>query len=356
MKKTITTLAVITSLLFTGCYNNNKPVLYVYTWADFFSPEKMMEFEKKYDCNVSITTFSSNEEMYAKLKAGGTGYDIINPTTYQIPSLINENLIEKLDTTKLPNVMKNFDNRFSAYVGQPCNTYSVSYMISYGGLLVNTNKVDYNNCNSWSILSNSRYNGRISLLNDIREVLGAALMYLGYSMNTKSQKEIDEAVNLIKKQWKPNVRKFDSESYKTEVPAESIYIGHGYSSDSLQVILGDEETEKREDLVFVFPKEGFTICSDEFVIMKDSKNKELAYKFIDFFYDPMVCKDNMEYVGSITPNVTAISLLDEDFRNNILPDEKTLSRAQLTENFDDKPEIMDMYNKAWDEILKTSER
>ncbi|MBP5511262.1 MAG: spermidine/putrescine ABC transporter substrate-binding protein [Kiritimatiellae bacterium] len=331
---------------------SSKPELHIYTWSDYIAPSVIQEFEKKHNCKVVIDTFDSNETMYAKLKAGATGYDIIMPSSYQIKTMVSEGMIQPLDHTKLPNVRKNFDKNFTAQIIDPTFAYNVPYAVTYTGFAYLKDKMPAGaDVNSWSILANSALRGKISLLDDQREVIGAGLMSLGYSINSTSAEEIDKAVAEVLK-WKQNIRKFDAESYKTEVASGAILLGHGYSTDVTQLIVGDEDegTKPRPDVGFALPKEGFSVAFDEMVIAKGAKQVDLAYAFINTIYDPEVAKENMEYIGGPNPVAPAIAMLDEDYRKIIILDDATLKRGQVLQSFDGKPEIMELYNKAWDKI------
>lgn len=346
-------LIVLFSLIYLiGC-SDNKPTLHIYTWADYYNPDVVRSFEETYDCHVCIDTFDSNESMYAKLKSGASGYDIINPTSYQIKSLIRENMIIQLDMNLLSNVVANYYTNYDSKVFNPSLVYTVPYAISYGCLVYNKNKVSDEDVKSWRVFDNPKYKGRISILDDIRETIGVGLFIHGNNINSGNQKDIDMAVDFINS-IKDNIRKFDNESYKTELADGSTWIGHGYSGDILQLIVGEDESSARDDIGISYPKEGFTISTDEFVIMKDSRNIKLAHEFINFMYDPVNCKENMEYILSFTPNKKAIELLDEKIRKLMVLDDETLKRSQISESFDEHPEKMEMFNKAWDEIKKFS--
>ena len=329
--------------------------LHIYTWSDYIAPEFVGKFKEKYGCKVVIDTFDSNEAMYAKLKAGGSGYDIITPSSYLVPTMAKEGLIVELDHSKLPNVRKNFDASFKSQIIDPSFKYNVPYAVTYTGFCYKKDKIPADaDVASWSILANPALKGRVTLLDDIREVIGAGLMSLGYSINSTDPAEIDKAVEQVLK-WKANVRKFDGESYKTEVPSGATYLGHGYSTDATQVIVGDEEegTEPREDIGFALPKEGYTIAFDEMVIAAGSKRPDLAYAFINYIYEPEVAAANMDYICGPNPVAPGIAKLDEEYRNQIILDEATLEHGQVLKSFDDKPEVMELYNKAWDRIKAT---
>ena len=342
---------VLAALALAGCSKQKE--LHVYTWCDYIAPEVLAKFEQANDCKVVVDTFDSNEAMYAKIKAGGTGYDIITPSSYQVAMMAKEGMIEKIDHSKCPNVKQNFDPLFKSQILDPEFTYNVPYTVTYTGFAYAKDKVPEGaDVNSWTILANPAMKGRVTLLDDIREVIGAGLMANGYSINSTNPAEIDVAVKTVLA-WRANVRKFDGESYKTEVPAGSTWLGHGYSSDTTQVIVGDEEAgaPARDDIGFALPKEGFTIAFDEFVIAKDAAQMDLAYKFIDYIYDGDVAAENMDYICAPNPVKPGIDKLDEDYRRLIVLDEETLKHGQVLANLDDA--VMELYNKAWDRIKAT---
>ena len=329
--------------------------LHVYTWSDYISPDVLEGFEKALGVTVVIDTFDSNEAMYAKLKAGGTGYDIIMPSSYQIETMAREKMIEHLDRDRLPVVINNFDPYFAAQILDPSFSFGVPYAVTYTGFAYVKDKIPADaDPASWAILGNPALKGRISLLDDIREVVGAGLMYLGYSVNSTNAAEIDAAVEQILK-WRSNVRKFDSESYKTEVASGATWLGQGYSTDITQVIIGDEEAgaPARNDIGFALPKEGFAIAFDEMVLASGSKNKDLAYVFMNYMYTGDVAAANMDYICGPMPVATGISLLDDDYRNLIVLDDNEIRNGQVLRSFDGAPEVQELYNRAWDRIKAT---
>ena len=328
--------------------------LHIYTWSDYLAPEVKEGFEKGLGCRVIIDTFDSNEAMYAKLKAGGTGYDIITPTSYQIATMAREGMIVPLDKSKIPN-LAGFDPRFAPQIIDPTFEYNVPYSVTYAGFAYRSDKLPADtDPETWGVLGNPALRGRTTLLDDIRETLGAALMYLGHSINSDKPEELDAAVEQLRT-WRANVRKFDSESYKTEVPAGASFLAHGYSTDVTQVIVGDEEegVEPRPDVVFVLPKEGFSIAFDEMVLAANAPRPDLAYAFMNYIYDPEVAKANMEYICGPVPVQGGIELLEEDYRNLIILDEETIARGQVLRSFDGRPEVVELYNRAWDRVKAT---
>ena len=194
MKKAGMIGAIAAATILAGCGKNSRS-LHIYTWSDYIAPEVIAEFEKANDCKVVVDTFDSNETMYAKLKAGGSGYDIITPSSYLVPLMARENLITKLDHTKMPNVKANFDPQFADQILDKSFTYNVPYAVTYTGFMYAKDKIPEGaDVESWKILENPALKGRITLLDDIREVIGAGLMSLGHSINSTDPAEIDAAV------------------------------------------------------------------------------------------------------------------------------------------------------------------
>ena len=336
--------------------DGNGGELHIYTWSDYLSPDVIAGFENALGVKVVVDTFDSNEAMYAKLKAGGTGYDIITPSSYQIDTMVKEGMVERLDPARIPNVKRNFDPSFASQVLDPSFAYSVPYAVTYTGFMYLKDKVPAGEDGlSWAVLGDSALKGRITFLDDLREVIGAGLMYLGYDINSTDPAQIDAAVEQVLK-WKPNIRKFDAESYKTEVANGSTWIGQGYSTDATQTIVGDEDEgmAPRPDIAFALPKEGFTIAFDEMVIAKGAKRADLAYAFINYIYTGEVAAANMDYICGPNPVKPGIDLLDEEYRNLIILPPETLKRGRVLRGFADKPEVMSLYNKAWDRIKATN--
>ena len=155
--------AALAAGMIAGC-GPSRPELHVYTWTDYIAPEVLQKFEQKFGCTVVVDTFDSNESMYAKLKAGATGYDVITPSSYQISLMAKEGMIDRLDHARLPNVKKNFDKRFATQILDPSFAYSVPYAVTYTGLCYLKNKIPAGvDVNSWSILGADALKGRISL-------------------------------------------------------------------------------------------------------------------------------------------------------------------------------------------------
>ena len=325
-----------------GC-GPEKKELHIYTWSDYIGDTVIAKFEKENNCRVVVDSFDSNEAMFAKLQAGSTGYDIIMPTSYQIPVMIRNKMIAKLDKSKLPNVVKNFDKAYYSAILDKSMDYNVPYAVTYAGFVYRKDKVGNAPVDTWKLFENEAVKGRIAILNDMRETIGAALKALGKSLNSTSQADIDAAVDLVIK-WKKNVVKFDNEQYKTAVASGEWFAGHGYSSDSIQVMIDDK------NVGFTLPKEGFSIACDEMVIASTSKNSDLAHAFINYLYDEKVALENMEYICAPMPVAPALAALSPELKPLLSLSPEMLKRGEVLRDFDDDPKVRDMYIKAWDKI------
>ena len=334
---------VLALCMLAGC-GTPKPVLRICTWSDYIDEGVVKQFEKQNECRVEVKTFDSNEEMCESLKAGDSGFDIITPSSYVIPSLIKENLIQPLDHTKIPNMRRNFDRAFAGAILDPSFTYNAPYMVTYTGLVYRKDKLPKGvSVNSWNVLNSPALDGGASLLDDMRETIGAALKSLDYSLNTERKDELDKAVEVVLK-WRKNAPKLDNAQYKDSVASGEWLIGHGYSSDAAQMM------RKDPNIGFALPKEGFTIAFDEMVIPADAPQPDLAHKFINYMYTPRVAKANVMGVCAPMPVKGVIRSLEPRLRRLVEVDADTFKRGEVLRSIDDKPAVRDMYQEAWERI------
>ena len=331
--------AAAAALVLCGC-GSSKPKLHLYNWSDYVDPEIIEEFERKFDCKVVTDTFDSNESMFAKLKDGATGYDIVFPSSYMVELMRDQGFIQEIDTTRIPN-LANIDHSYDNVIADPSCRYSIPYMISNAGIAYNKKSCpDFEP--TWRVFGDKRYSRSCTLLNDMRETIGAALKTLGYSFNSTNAAEISAAADLVI-EWSKNIAKFDNELYKNGIANGHFVLVHGYNGDLGQVI------EENEDIVFTHPKEGVSIACDEMVILKTAKSIDLAYAFINFVHDPEIAARNMEYTCYLCPNSAAYENLSVEFRSNesvFVPEE---IRAK-SETIRDLGDFNQLYIKAWDRI------
>ncbi len=290
-----------------GCGPSAPKTLHVYTWADYIKPELVQRFEKEHGCKVVIDTFDSNESMYAKIKAGASGYDVITPSSYQVAIMADQGMLLDLDHSKLPN-LKNVDPEYLRIAIDPDMKHSVPYMLTNTGIAYLKSKVK-DPQPTWAMLDRVELKGRMTMLNDMRETIGAALKFLGYSLNTTDTAQLEQARDVVIR-WKKNLAKFENEQYKSGIASGEFLLVHGYSGDLVQA------QSENPDIAFLAPKEGLSIACDDLVIPKDSKAVDLALAFIDFLHDPDVAAENSTFISYLCPNAGAYPKLPEEFRNN----------------------------------------
>jgi spermidine/putrescine transport system substrate-binding protein len=322
-----------------GC-GGSKPVLNVYNWADYVDEDQLAAFGEEFNCKVVVDTFDSNESMYAKLKAGASGYDVIFPSSYMSKIMDDQGMLLPLDHSRLPN-LENLDPAFAELLIDKNNRYSVPYAFGYTAIGYRNDKIDSPDA-TWDLFINPDFANRTTLLNDTRETIGAALIKLGYPLNSVDETQINEAADLVI-QWKKQIAKFDSEQYKTGLDSAEFVVVQGYSSDILMV------STENEDISILFPREGMAATCDEMVIPASADNPDLAYEFINFMLRPEVAAANMEWNLAQIPNIPAYDLVDEEVRNNeaIFLSEETLGNCQLLE---DVGGAIVLYSQAWDRI------
>lgn len=340
MKNRIYSLVVIFfCFILTSC-GPSDPELHIYMWADYVKPSLIKQFEQEHHCRITIDTFEGNEVMYAKIQAGAGGYDLITPSNYFVSLLQEQGLLQALDISLLPN-LKYLDPDFLKQVNITSFDYSVPYMAAYTGIGYRKGKIK-NLLPTWMMFSRADLHGRMTMLNDVRQVLGASLKQLGYSVNTSNEQEIKEASDLVI-QWKKNLAKFESEQYKNGIATAEFLLVQGYSGDILQVMRDDENVD------FLLPDEGVMIGYDAFVISKDSQQVELAHAFINFLQQPEVAAENTTFVLFLCPNSASYPLLSEKLRNQpgLFPPAEILEKSELVK---DIGENIRLYYKAWDYI------
>jgi spermidine/putrescine transport system substrate-binding protein len=335
-----TSSAALATSALPGCSKANKTTLRVYTWADYLEPGLAAAFEKENSCKLQIDTFDSNEAMYAKLTAGATGYDVLVPSSYMVKTLVRENRLLALDHAKLPN-LQHVDPNYLKRALDPAMTHSVPYMMAPTCLAWLGSKVK-DPVASYSMLDRTDLKGRITLLDDMREVLGAALRSLGFPLNSKDPAQLAQARDIAKR-WKLNVAKFDNEQYKSGIASGEFHLVQGYAGDLLQV------ADENEDIVVKIPQEGTAFSCDDLCIPKDAKSADLAHRFINFVTEPQNAAKNMEFIAYRAPNHSAYKLLSEDFRGNevLFPSDEIFAKM---EPIDDLGDALALWSKTWDEV------
>lgn len=320
--------------------SSSKATLNVYNWGDYIDKEVLREFEKEFDVKINYEEYANNEEMLAKLRAGGTAYDVVFPSDYMIEYMNATDMLYELDYSKLPNY-ENIDERFLNLDYDPENKHSVPYMWGTMGIVFNKNMVT-KSVDSWDILWDKDYAGKILMLDSSRDSLVPAFKKLGYSINTKDLDELNAARDELIKQ-KPLVRAYEVDTYKDQMIAEEAAMALTWSGDAYLLIA------ENPNLEFSIPKEGTNLWFDGVAIPKTSQNIELAHEFINFLMKAEMAAKNSDYIKFSSPNVAAIPLLpEEDSTNDDLYPEGDI--MALGEVFLDLGEFTVEYDRAWTEI------
>lgn len=334
--------ALISSVLVSGC--SGKRELHVYTWSDYINPELIERFERENDCRVIIDTFDDNEMLLAKLQSGATGYDVIFPSSYVVPVLIRQGLLAPLDTNRLGNVVRNFNRRYFSVTHEYTMAYSVPYAFSMTGIAYRSDRIGTNSVRrSWDFLKNPAFAHRVSILNDMREVLGAGLKACGRSLNATRADELEKAVGYALT-LKAVANRLDSVQYRTGLVNGEFYAAMGYNSDVFQI----RQENPGVKIGFFVPDEGGACCWDEMVVMRGS-DLDLSHKFIDFLYDPEVAAQNIDYAGAI-PNAGMSEFLPKEILEDelVFPGEDTLKNLELIRDIGDSLEV---YSRMWDVFM-----
>ena len=291
---------------------------------------------------MKYVNFTTNEEMYTKLEAGAGTYDVIFPSEYMIERMIAHDMLEELDLSAMPN-FANVMDRLKDPSYDPGNRFSVPYMWGTLGYLYNTEMVD-EELTSWSALFDEKYAGNVIMMNSMRDSIGLALKYLGYSMNTRNEAELNEAKDLLIKQKQDKIQcGYLLDETKDKMVGGEAAIGVVYSGDAQYAI------EKNENLVYVVPEEGSNIWVDGMCIPKGSKNVEGAMKFIDFLCREDIAAMNFDYIYYCSPIQAVVDGLDEEeaAQSTINPSEDVVSRCEY---FNDVEDVMSLYENVWMEI------
>ena len=325
--------------------------LNVYNWGEYISDgtedsmDVVKEFEAVSGINVNYTMYDTNEDMYAKITGGGSQYDIIIPSDYMIARLIAEDRLEKLDYANIPNVA-NLEERFLKPEFDPEGAYSVPYTWNLVGLVYNTKYITPEKAQSWNILWDEDYKGKVLMFGNSRDAYGIALSLLGYSLNTENLAELQEATDLLTAQKKVN-QMYAMDQTFDKMANENAYAAPYYAGDCVTMM------ERNDDLAFSYPKEGVNEFIDAICIPKGTKNKEAAEAFINFLCEKEVAAANCEFISYFSPLkeeiIEEMGLeYDERIDPTINPPEKTETFTMLGD------EANSFMENNWLKIKRTS--
>ncbi|MGH2544392.1 MAG: polyamine ABC transporter substrate-binding protein, partial [Ardenticatenaceae bacterium] len=331
--------------LFVGNCTPGDP-LRLFNWSEYMDPELMAEFTQLYGVEVTEDNFSSNEELIDKLHAGNTGYDLVFPSDYAVALLAEEGLLAELERGNIPN----FDNLNPDLVGlyyDPNNTYSVPFQWGTTGIAYNESYFD-SPPDSWAVLfepESVAADGFFSMLDDEREAIGAALKYLGYSVNDTDAAHVEQAKELLLQQKQmANFSGYNSDNFSQTLAAEEVYYAHAWSGNAALA------ASENEAIRYVIPQEGGVIWQDNVAIPADAPNKCTAELFINFLLEPANAARLSDYTYYNTPVPAALDLLDpftrELLSKGFVPDAETIGRLEWIQRAGDTT----IFSDAWTEV------
>ncbi|MCL2495008.1 MAG: spermidine/putrescine ABC transporter substrate-binding protein [Oscillospiraceae bacterium] len=344
MKMKITIAVLLCLAILVGLFlfvHAGQDDLRVFNWGEYIDESILKQFTEETGIKINYKKYASNEEMYAKLKRGGSRYDIIVPTDYMIERMIAEDMLEKLDFGNIPN-FGNIDSRFTHRVYDPGSEYSVPYMWGTNGLIYNTEMV-HGEIDSWDVLWDETYKGQILMYDSMRDSFIPALIKLGYSINTRSPRELEEARDLLIAQ-KPLVHAYMGDIMRDSMISGEAAIGLMFSGDAVYCI------DENPALAYVIPKEGSNVWFDAVAIPKGARNKEAAELFINFLCRPDIALKNTEYIGFSTVNAEAFKMLPPELLENpaYWPPDEAIDRCELLMDLGD---FAGEFDRAWTMVL-----
>jgi spermidine/putrescine transport system substrate-binding protein len=323
-----------------GCTSSRKPRLNVFNWSDYLGKDTVSGFERESGAEVRYAVYESNEEMLAKVFGGNSGWDVVFPSNYFIQPMRESRLLAPVRHQLLSNI-GNLDTMLSSPVWDPGLEWSVPYMWGATGIIYNKQLSPAPS--GWADLWNHRLKGRMTMLDDPADAMGAALKKLGLSINTPAAGDMKRAQRELLSQ-KPLVRAYLNAEARDQLVAGDLLAAQLWATTSAQAM------EAAPHLDFVYPREGFALYADNAVILRESRKQELAHEFINFLLRPEVASEIVRVSKTATANAAARALLPEPLRNSpvLYPDSRTLARGEW---FAPLPsQAQRMRDRMWTEI------
>ena len=345
--------ALVAVLIVTGRSANTERVVNVCSWGEYIDESLIDEFEQKTGITVNYQTAESNEALYSLIEMGGADFDVIVPSDYMVARLIDEGLLAELDYDNIPNYAL-IGDQYKGLSYDPENKYTVPYTWGTLGIIYNTTMVD-EEITSWDAMFDTKYAGQVLMINNSRDAMAAALLDLGYSINTTDEGELQEAFELLAGAKKNGVyQAFVMDQVFQKMEGGNAAIAMYYAGDYLTML------ENNEDLRFVIPDEGSNWFVDAMCVLKTSQHKAEAEEWINFIASTTSNLANMDYIWYASPNTEALAqypdyyleIYDEELDGELFeimaaPDE-TLARCELYENL--PRQTLTLYNDLWTQL------
>ncbi len=314
-----------------------------YNWDTYIGENTLDEFQQETGIEAKMDLFADNDELFAKLKEGNPGYDVIVPTNDYVERMITADMLVALDHNKIPN-FSNIETAFQDATFDPGRKFSLPYMWGTIALGYRKSKVSAEDADTWATVYDSdKYAGRIALLGDAQNVIGHALKYLGFSINSKNAAEIKQAEELIIAN-KKNFKVFADDNGQDLLASGEVDIAQEWNGDILQVM------EEDDDITLNVPKEGGLLWQDCLCIAKDAPHPDNAHAFMNYLLDAKAGAAIADYIQYATPNGAAKKLMSKEYTENtaIFPSEATLAKCESA--FFLGADATRLYDDAWTRI------
>lgn len=321
-----------------------EPKVNWYNWDTYIAPTTLDDIGAMTGLKIIYDLYASNEELFGKTWDGNPGYDLIVPADYMVETMIALGILEELDHSKIPNLEHlEKDANFRDPVFNPGLKYGIPYFYGSVGIGYRKSAVPEPPTSWAALFENEAFKGRIAVLGDQRFVLGAALKYLGYSVNTTTEAEIGAARDLLIRA-KPTLRAFAPDSGQDMLLSGEIDLVMEWNGDILSVI------EEDPDLAYAIPDEGTLLWMDSLCIPKDAPHPGNAHAVINAVHDPKLNADIASYIKYATSNASAKAMIPEEDLTNpaIYPTPEVMVKS---ESLIDVGEATTLYDKAWTEVM-----
>ncbi|YAF98437.1 MAG: PotD/PotF family extracellular solute-binding protein [Nodularia sp. CChRGM 3473] len=351
-------IAALSSLSVAGCgwrladvranptTSSRSDQLYIYTWTQYSDQQLLQTFTAQTGLKVLVDVYDSNEVMLAKLLAGGGGaYSLIYPSDYMVQKMEEQNLLTEINRDRLIGI----DNLFPQFQNpsyDPKNRYSIPFNWGTTGLIYNS-EILKEAPEDWEYLWQNQgiLNRRMTLLNDVREVMGAVLRMLGYSYNSQDENQIKQAYEKLVA-LKPAIASFDTDAWQNQMLAGDLTVAMCYSSDAIRV------TKENPKLKYVIPRSGSSLWTDTIVIPKLAPNIDGAYGWINFILQPEVAATISQRLNLATPNSAGFEQLPNQIQNNVnlYPPDSLLEKCERLAPLGD---FEDVYERYWTQLTSS---
>lgn len=330
--------------------NDLEDELAIFQWGDYWPDDFVSNFEDAYGVDVTVSNYASNEEMFSTLQAGGTGqYDLIFPSDYMVTILHDQGMIQPLDMDRLPN----WGNLMGTFEEAPYDPgeerYSAPYQWGTSGIAWHDEMLGEDvEISSWSAMWNEEWAGQMTMLNDMRETIGAALKYLGYSLNTTDEAAIHEARDILIDQ-KDLLATYDSSNFSTNLINQERSPVHGWSGGIFAAYWETWEEDAGSPINYVIPEEGSVVWVDTAAITDEAASPNAAHAFINHFLEAEVGAEITNYTYYGSPNAAAEEFIFAEILEDerIYPSEETMANLEFIE---DVGQATQLYDEAWTEI------